>query len=299
MMYENTYQEVIMLLRQGGSHSTKELSEIFNVTPKTIQNYVKELCNNSGLVKDKTKYYFPNEFRNIDIHERVQMSTALMIALHKQAIPELKESVTSNFRELPKELNAFLFDINFETIENENLFNQIVATIMDKTAISFEYINKKNLSSSKNVYPLKVSNMLGFWYLLAYDLEDEKIKTFYIKSITDLTILNESYLSEQEMQSLSDKTSSITSPWYSSQEKKVLLRVTDDAMLYLKRQNNSKLKAVEENSSELLIEMTYYNDIEVLTFVKRWLPFITIEDDETLKQKLQDILKTSLKYYTT
>ena len=141
--------------------------------------------------------------------------------------------------------------------------------------------------------------MLGFWYLLAYDLEDEKIKTFYIKSITDLTVLNESYLSEQEMQALSDKTSSITSPWFTLNEKKVLLRVTDDAMLYLKRQNNSKLKVVEENSSELLIEMSYYNDIEVLTFVKRWLPFITIEDDETLKQKLQNILETSLKNYTS
>ncbi len=297
-MYENTYQEVIMFLRQGGSYTTKELSEIFSVTPKTIQNYVKELCNNSGLIKDKTRYYFPDEFRNIDINERVQMSTALMIALYKQAIPELKESVSSNFRELPKELDAFLFDINFETIDNENLFNQIVATIMDKLAISFSYTNKKNISSSKNAYPLKVSNMLGFWYLLAYDLEDEKIKTFYIKSITSLTVLNESFLSEQEMQELSDKTTSITSPWYSSQEKKVLLKVTDEAMLYLKRKDDSRLKIVEESSSELLIEMNYYNDTEVLTFVKRWLPFITIVDDEALKQKLQDILTVSLNNYT-
>jgi len=113
-MYDNsTFEEVVMLLRQGGSYSTKELSERFGVTQKTIQNYVKELQEKSGLVKDKTKYYYPDEFRNVDIYERVQMSTALMISLYRQAIPELKESVLSNFRETPKELDAFLFDINF------------------------------------------------------------------------------------------------------------------------------------------------------------------------------------------
>ena len=67
-MYDNnTFQEVVMLLRQGGSYSTKELSERFDVTQKTIQNYVKEL-RNSGLEKNGTKYYFQDAFRKVDIH---------------------------------------------------------------------------------------------------------------------------------------------------------------------------------------------------------------------------------------
>ncbi len=297
-MYENTFLDVVMFLRQGGSYTTKELSERFGVTPKTIQNYVKELVKNSGLIKDKTRYYFPDEFRNVDIHERVQMSTALMIALYKQAIPELKESVISNFRELPKELDAFIFDINFETIENENLFNQIVGTIIDKIAISFHYTNKENITSEKNVYPLKVSNMSGYWYLLAYDLESQKIKTFYIKYITGLSTYSESYLNEQQMQELSAKTSSITSPWFSSQEKSVVLRVSDEAVTYLKRKNDSMYSVVEDNGSELLIKMKYYNDIEVLGFVKKWLPCITIVEDNTLKQKLQKILTISFEKHS-
>ena len=297
-MYDNnTFQEVIMLLRQGGSYSTRELSDRFGVTQKTIQNYVKELQEKSGLVKDKTKYYFPDEFRNVDIEERVQMSTALMIALYKQAIPELKESVISNFKELPKEHNAFLFDINFEEIENENLFNQIINTIMHKTAISFQYTNKENLTSRKNVYPLKVTNMLGYWYLMGYDLESENIKSYYIKSISDLSNLEESFLSEQMMRELSQKTSSITSPWYCEEERNVLLKVSGDAMLYLKRKNDSTLNIVEETDTHLLIKMTYYNDTEVLVFVKKWLPFITIEDNDILQEKLEKILTKSLENY--
>lgn len=294
-MYENnTFQEVVLLLRQGGSYGTKELSDRFEVTQKTIQNYVKELQEKSGLVKDKTKYYFPDEFRNVDIHERVQMSTALMIALYKQAIPDLKESVLSNFKELPKEHNAFLFDINFEEIENENLFNQIVNAIINTIAVSFQYTNKENVSSQKNVYPLKVTNMLGYWYLLGYDFQNEKIKSYYIKSITDLSFLNESYLSEQMIQDLAQSTSGISSPWFCEEEKSVLLKVTGDAMLYLKRKNDSKLDIVEETETYFLMQMKYYNDTEVLVFVKKWLPFITIEDNLDLRDKLRDILSRSL-----
>ncbi len=296
-MYDNnTFKDVVMLLRQGGSYSTKELSNRFGVTQKTIQNYVKEL-RNSGLEKNGTKYYFPDAFRNVDIQERVQMSTALMIALYKQAIPELKESVVSNFRELPKELDAFVFDISFEKIENENLFNQIINMIMNKTAISFKYTNKENLPSLKNVFPLKVTNMLGYWYLMGYDLESEKIKSYYIKSISDLSSLEESFLSEQMMRELSQKTSSITSPWYCDEEKSVLLKITGDAMLYLKRKDDSNLNIVEETDAYCMIDMKYYNDTEVLVFVKKWLPFITIEDNDVLKKKLQNILTISLQNY--
>ena len=297
-MYDNnTFQEVVLLLRQGGRHSTKELSDRFEVTQKTIQNYVKELQDKSGLVKDKTKYYFPDEFRNVDIHERVQMSTALMIALYKQAIPDLKESVISNFKELPKEYNAFLFDISFEEIENENLFNQIVNAIINNLAVSFQYTNKKNVASAQNIYPLKVTNMLGYWYLVGYDLKNEKIKSYYIKSITDLSFLDESYLSEQMMQELAKRTFGMTSPWFCEEEKSVLLKVTGEAMLYSKRKKDSMLNTVEETDSHLLIKMKYYNDTEVLIFVKKWLPFITIEDNHMLKEKLQEILTKSLENY--
>jgi len=298
-MYDNsTFEEVVLLLRQGGRYSTKELSIKFGVTQKTIQNYMKELREKSGLVKDKTKYYYPDEFRNVDIHERVQMSTALMIALYRQSIPELKESVLSNFKALPKEHNAFLFDINFEEIENEILFNQLVSAVINNKAVSFDYTNKNNILSQKNVYPLKVTNMLGYWYVLGYDLEDEKIKSFYIKSICKLSLFEESFLTEQEIKALSYSTSEIESPWFSEDSKSVLLEITGDAMLYLKRKTDATLNIVKESDDHILAKMQYYNDTEILVFVKKWLPFITIKDNEPLKQKLQNILTASLKNYS-
>jgi len=294
MNVNSTFQEVVMFLRQGGSHTTKELSVRFGVSQKMIQNYVKEL-RNAGLEKSGTRYYFPEAYRNIDIQERVVMSAALMIALYGQAIPELKESVVSNFRALPKELDAFLFDINFEEIENENLFSQIVNTIMQKIAITFQYTNKRGLTSVKNVYPLKVSNMVGYWYLMGYDLESETIRSYSINSISDLSSLDESYLSEQMIEELSQKASLITSPWYCDEEKSVLLKVSGDAIRYLKKRDDPALHIIEETDDYIRVRMSYYNDIEVLTFVKRWLPLIVIEEDSILQEKLKEILTNSLK----
>ena len=129
------------------------------------------------------------------------------------------------------------------------------------------------------------------------DLTHEKIKSYYIKSITDLSFLDESYLSEQMMQDLAQSTSSITSPWFCEEKKSVLLKVTGEAMLYLKRKKDSMFTTVEETDSHLLMQMKYYNDTEVLVFVKKWLPFVTIEENDMLKEKLQKILTISLKNY--
>jgi len=297
-MNDNTlFKEIVLLLRQGGCYTTKELSVRFNTTQRSVQNYVKILKETSGLQKEGRSYFFPDEFRNVDIHERVQMSTSLMIALYKQAIPELKESVLSNFKTLPKEHNAFLFDINFEEIENENLFNQIVNAVIDSKALSFKYMNKENVISMKNVYPLRMTNMLGYWYLLAYDLESEKIKSFYLRYISDLSSFEESFSPDVNIKELLESTSSITSPWFCEEEKSVLLKVTGDAMHYLKRKRDTMLTVVEEEESYLMIRMKYYNDTEALVFVKKWLPFITIVDNADLSNALKKILSTSLENY--
>ena len=293
----NLFKEIVLLLRQGGHYTTKELSERFNTSQRTVQNYIKKLKDTSGLQKEGKYYFFPDEFRNVDIHERLQMSSSLMIALYKQAIPELKESVLLNFKTLPKEHNAFLFDINFEEIENENLFNQIVNAVIDNKALSFKYMNKENVVSEKNVYPLRMTNMLGYWYLLGYDLESEKIKSFYIRYISDLSSFEESFLSDDDIRSLLQSTSNITSPWFCEEEKSVLLKATGDAMHYLKRKKDTMLTIVEEDESYLMIQMKYYSDTEALVFVKKWLPFITIVDNSDLSNTLKKILSDSLANY--
>ena len=295
MEERDNFTRVYNYLQLGGKHSTKELSEIFGVTVRTIQILIKEMRENTGLEKEGTLYFFPDEFRNIDIHKKVQMSTALMISLYKCALPELQESILYNFNNLPQETDAFLFDINFEHIENEQYFSQVVDAILNKLAVAFEYTNSKNVPSSKSVYPIKMTNLQGYWYLMGYDLEYSKIKSFSFNNIQNLTTLDDSFIYEKQIKELKEKSLQMTSPWFSNDEKFIELKVTGDAILYIKRQKNTMLKIINnQNTKELIVEMKYYNDIEVLTFIKRWLPFIEILNNDDLKQKLKTTLQTYL-----
>ena len=289
-----TFQKVVELMIQGGSYTTLELSQRFDVSVKTIQNYMKKLMDTSGVVKNKTRYSYPQEFRNIEIHQKVQMSTALMISLYKKAIPELEESVAYNFQSLPKESNAFLFDIEFESIKNQILFNQIVTSIIQENALEFQYINRQNIASTKSIFPLKVANFKSYWYLIGYDFKSEKIKTFYIKSISSLMVLEESFLNEKEKKSLILKVSTITSPWFLDQKKSVVLKITGEAIPYFQENKDNTLEIIKREDNFLLIKMDYYNDIEILSLIQKWLLFIKIIDNDPLQEKLKVILQTAL-----
>jgi len=292
---ENNLTKLYNYLQLGGRYTSYELSEKFALSTRTIQNYLKQLREEHGLVKEKKYYYFADEYRHVEIDERLQMSTALMISLYKNAIPSMQESVLENFKQIPKETDAFLFDIDFQVIKNETYFNQITHAIIHEKAIHFKYKNSKNKVSTKNIYPLKNTNILGYWYLMGYDLEQEKVKTFYLNNIEDLIVSkDESYLSFKQIEKLSKKSPQMHSPWFNDDKKSIKLKVSGEAVLYMQRKKSNVFTIIEENSSSLLVKMYYFNDIEVLNFVQKWLPFVEIIDNNKLKMKLHTILKEYL-----
>lgn len=292
---ENNFSKIYKFLQLGGKHTTQELSEYFQLSRRTIQSYLHTLCEEYGLQKKKRYYYFPDNYRHIEETERVQMSTALMISLYKNAFPFVQESVLKNFKKVPKEIDAFLFDIDFQEIENETYFNQVTHAIINEKAIHFYYTNTQNTRSLKNIYPLKITNILGYWYLMGYDLEQSKVKTFYFNNIQELTISkDESYLALKQLQYLTNKSQQMYSPWFNDEKKTITLQLSGEAVRYMKRQYAKGFIFCEERNNILLVKMEYYNDIEVLTFVKKWLPDIKIVDNSKLKTKLHNLLQDYL-----
>ncbi|WP_434579820.1 WYL domain-containing protein [Sulfurimonas sp. NW15] len=292
---ETNFSKLYSYLQLGGKYSAKELSETFQTSLRSMQGYLKQLREEYGLQKEGKYYFFTDEYRHIEIDEKVQMSTALMISLYKNAIPLVDERVLQNFKKIPKETDAFLFDIDFQPIENETYFNQVTGAIIHKRAIHFRYKNTKNIISTKNIYPLKNINVLGYWYLMGYDLEQDKIKSFYFNNIKELIVSkDESYLSEKQMKELNDKSLQIDSVWFNDDKRSVKLKITGDAVRYILRKKGDMFTIIKQNKSSLIVSMQYYNDIEVLTFVKKWIPFVQIEDNEDLKSKLYETLKEYL-----
>jgi len=296
VLKETNLSKLYKFLQLGGRYTAKDLSTKFNLPLRTVQANLKILKERYGLKNEKRYYYFLDSYRKIDIDERVQMSVALMLSLYKYALGDATQSILNNFKQIPKAIDAFLFDIDFQPLENEAYFHQITDAIIKEYAIQFKYKNINNIKGIKNVYPLKISNVIGYWYLMGYDLEQEKVKTYYFNNIKDLIInKEENFLSTKKRHQLIQKAKEMFSPWYKEEQKSVKLSIGGNAYFYIKRKSERQFEILKDDGQTFLIKMYYYNDVEVLTFVKKWLPDIKIVENENLKKELKKILKEYVK----
>jgi proteasome accessory factor B len=56
--------------------------------------------------------------------------------------------------------------------------SDLIDAITSRQVITFEYLNKDLASEVRKVNPYRLSNSLGYWYLIAWDLEKLALRTF-------------------------------------------------------------------------------------------------------------------------
>lgn len=56
--------------------------------------------------------------------------------------------------------------------------SDLIEAITSRQVVSFEYFNKELVSEVRRVNPYRLSNSLGFWYLIAWDIEKKALRTF-------------------------------------------------------------------------------------------------------------------------
>jgi proteasome accessory factor B len=54
----------------------------------------------------------------------------------------------------------------------------LIDAITSRQVVSFEYLNTELISQVRRVNPYRLSNSLGFWYLIAWDIEKSALRTF-------------------------------------------------------------------------------------------------------------------------
>jgi proteasome accessory factor B len=54
----------------------------------------------------------------------------------------------------------------------------LIDAITSRQVITFEYLNQEFTSQVRRVHPYRLSNSLGYWYLIAWDVEKSALRTF-------------------------------------------------------------------------------------------------------------------------
>jgi len=236
-----------------------------------------------------------HSFKGADDEEE-SIAISLMKELQHSAIPEMDSYIEAALPTNSNYDDIFVFGLHFEAIEDVEAFKTIIKAIKWKVGVEFIYTKADGSSKKVLVDPYRLANFQNYRYLIAYDPPMEILKTYYLKNISELTMLYENFTANPKIEADFNKVcSAMDSVWYNGERQECLLKVSGIAMYYIVRDIPLNMEMVEETDDYDVVRFFYHNEIELFSYVKSWIPHITIVDNDELSGKLSDELKSFLK----
>ena len=200
----NRLSQILELLSKGYELSTPNLVERFGVTKKIIQTDFKEYL--LPLFIDEKIYYdyssktykAKNNFLTKTLFSSDELSIIAILknkSKDKYSDVDLSPKVDTLFLKFEDELTNKLYQTSStEKIDNfKDEIIQIKNAVESKSIIKCFYNDKY-----REIYPLKILNLEGFWYLIIYEPNDNKIKTFHLNTIKNIEVLNTHFSFDEE-----------------------------------------------------------------------------------------------------
>lgn len=289
---------IIDYLSTGNIVNVHDLSVEFSISQRQIQKDVElfkgiyeieSLGNQNYRIKDGFKTYSAS-------NDNLNIALALLKSLQHSAMPQMDRYIDPSLPDIKEYKNMFILDTTYEEITHTDEFYKLIKAIKSQESCSFLYTKKDGSSKQVYVHPYKLANFSNFWYLLAYDVESEKLKSYHINSIDKVMLAGENYINSISIEKeIEDTFAKFNSVWFDGNPKSVDLEIVGNSKLYIQRNFPKQATLIEETDSKLLIKLHYYNSAEVLSFVKQWLPEVRILNNDVIKIKLKELLQKSLK----
>ncbi|WP_323668440.1 helix-turn-helix transcriptional regulator [Aliarcobacter butzleri] len=300
----NRLSTILELLSKGYDLSTPSLVERFGVSKKIIQTDFKEYI--LPLFVDEKIYYdyssktykAKNNFLTKTLFSADELSIIAILknkSKDKYSDENLSSKVDTLFLKFEDELTNKLYKTSsIEKIDNfKNEIIQIKNAVESKSIIKCFY-NDKN----REIYPLKILNLEGFWYLIIYEPIDNKIKTFHLNTIKNIEVLNAHFSFDEEK--INSFDNAITA-YYKPQNKPILVQLFLDkevSRYFLRKPLNKTqrvLKTYDDNSCDVEIVISEY--MEINPTIQRYIPFIGVIEPDELKNRVKENVEIYLKRF--
>ncbi|QKE29032.1 transcriptional regulator, YafY family [Arcobacter acticola] len=300
----NRLSAILELLNKGYDLSTPNLVERLGVSKKIIQSDFKDYIL-PLFVDDKIYYNYSsktykakNNFLTKTLFSSDELAIIAILknkSKDKYSDVDLSPKVDSLFLKFEDELTNKLYQTSsIEKIDNfKNEIIQIKNAIESKSIIKCFY-NKKN----REIYPLKILNLEGFWYLIIFEPIDNKIKTFHLNTIKDIEVLHSNFrFDEEKINSFENAISA----YYKPENEPILVQLFLDKEVsrYVMRKPLNKsqrvLKIYDDESCDIELMITDY--MEIIPTIQRYLPFIGVIEPDKLKSKVKENIDLYLKRF--
>jgi predicted DNA-binding transcriptional regulator YafY len=302
----NRLTHTLQLLSKGNGVSTPALVEFFGegVTKKMVQTDFKEYL--LPLFIDEKIYYdyadrvyrARNNFLVKTLFDAEELAIISIIknkSKDKYSDDGLSQKVDVMFDKFEDELSNRLYQkSSVEKIDNfRDEIIQIKNAIETKHIITCTYTNKDRI-----VYPLKILNLEGYWYLIVYEPKDDLVKTFHLNSVKNIEHTDDIYTFNQDIVDSFDNA--ITAYFKPNNETvRVELFIDKEVSRFFERKPLNKtqrpLRVLPDKSLELEVYVT--DLMEIIPTIQRFIPYVVVIEPEELKTEIVKNLEVYSKYY--
>lgn len=305
MNYENRIARltlIIELLSKGHSLSTPYLVQKFNVTKKIVQTDFKEYI--LPLYEDKTIYYsyFLKAYRAKENFLSKTFLCAEELAIiailqnkskDKYADADLALKTHALFQKFDDALSHRLYQES--SIEKIDEFRQEIIQIKNaietKRVITCKYSNKE-----REIYPLKILNLEGYWYLIVYEPASDLLKTFHLNSIKEIVLSDREYkFDKKKVKSFDNAITAYFKP--DNIPITVQLFIDTKISKYFQRKPLNKTQRTIQKYSDgsIEIELLITDFMEIIPIIQRYIPYIGVIEPVELKNIIKENLESALK----
>lgn len=248
-----------------------------------------------------------NPTEMVSIHLAKQCLSSLTGTCFGQGMEQLLKKITALLPQ--KALEYFLdlddsfyvkhFDIKSNEIEIENL-ETIRKAIESSKVIQMEYTpDQQNINYTVEFHPYGLIMYEGSMYMIGMSLRAQDLRTFKVKRLRNITILNKTFQKPEDF-SLERCVSSSFGIMY-NQTKKTTIRCkfTDWATRLLREQKWHRTQIIEKDTGQELIASFLLN---TTTEFKRWIlgfgHYAKVLEPKSLRKSLVEELQETLDNYS-
>ncbi len=214
-MQINRLFEIVYILLDKKTVTSKELAERFEVSTRTIYRDI-ETLSSAGI----PVYMIKGKGGGISLLSNFVINKAVLTEKEKANILSSLKAVSSvNLSETDtalEKLNSLFGETNTDWIEvdftswynaeeEKELFCNLKSAILRKNTISFSYSSGKGENTKRQVYPLKLCFKGQSWYLYGYCKTRCDNRFFKLRRIKSLSVLDETFHKRPPTQVFSKK----------------------------------------------------------------------------------------------
>ena len=298
--YDKTLTRLVGILTKLSNSempTSKELAQEYNVSVRTIQKDIKDRLYYYPIVKDsehryRFEYGYSLKRTTLTNDEMIFLNLALTQFEDVDDIDKLKDSIYKKIINKNFYSPYFIKQDDLEDLDIHSLFiSQLEQIIEDKEIVIITFTNKK-----RELELYKIAAFDGFWYLLAKDIEEQKVKVFRLSDIQHIEKISRYHQTTNKY--VEEVLGRVHSAFFEDGNSfDVEVKVSQEIAIYFKnREFLESQEIVQENpDGSLIVRFSVTHDEDIDNIIKSWLPHIEVLKPTRYRKKLLNELKNYIK----